>query len=75
VPTPPTPTVDAGGSSGNLLILALEHRSPVEIFGWIVRQAKFCVAALLRGDRLLGRIRLRLLGGWHALRGVRGKTI
>jgi glycosyltransferase involved in cell wall biosynthesis len=61
--------------SRNHLILALEHRSPVEIFGWVVRQAKFCVAAILRRERTLERIRLRLLGGWHAVRGVRGKTV
>lgn len=61
--------------SRNHLILALEHRSLSEIFGWIVRQAKFCVAALLSRDRAPERIKFRLVGGWHALRGVRGKTI
>jgi rhamnopyranosyl-N-acetylglucosaminyl-diphospho-decaprenol beta-1,3/1,4-galactofuranosyltransferase len=61
--------------SRNHLILALEHRSPAEVMGWMVRQMKFCIAALFRRDRVFERIRLRLLGGWHAVRGVRGKTI
>jgi GT2 family glycosyltransferase len=59
----------------NHLLIAVEHRSPVELLAWFGRQLKFIVAALAFHDRKAERIRLRMLGVWHALRGVRGKTI
>lgn len=61
--------------SRNHLAIALEHRAPAEVWGWARRQAKLIVAALLYRDRKLQRVGLRLLGGWHALRGRMGRTI
>jgi rhamnopyranosyl-N-acetylglucosaminyl-diphospho-decaprenol beta-1,3/1,4-galactofuranosyltransferase len=59
----------------NQLAMALEHRSPGELAWWLVAQAKFLVAVLRRRDRIEERIRLRMLGGWHAVRGVTGRTL
>jgi GT2 family glycosyltransferase len=59
----------------NHLVMALDHRSISEVLGWLIRQAKFLGAIVLLLDRKGERVRLRFLGAWHALRGVRGKTI
>jgi rhamnopyranosyl-N-acetylglucosaminyl-diphospho-decaprenol beta-1,3/1,4-galactofuranosyltransferase len=59
----------------NQLTMILERRSIRELFWWFVRTAKFCAAAIRSGDRPVERVRLRLLGAWHAVRGVSGRTI
>jgi glycosyltransferase involved in cell wall biosynthesis len=59
----------------NHLVMAIEHRSPAEVAGWLYRQLKFVGAAALSLDRKQERIRLRTLGAWHALRGVRGRSV
>jgi GT2 family glycosyltransferase len=59
----------------NHLFMALDHRSPAELAGWLYRQVKLIAAAVLLLDRKRERVRLRLLGAWHALRGVRGRTV
>lgn len=59
----------------NQLFMALDHRSLPEVMGWLYRQAKLITATLLLLDRKSVRVGLRLLGAWHALRGVRGKTV
>jgi rhamnopyranosyl-N-acetylglucosaminyl-diphospho-decaprenol beta-1,3/1,4-galactofuranosyltransferase len=61
--------------SRNHLAVALQRRSLGEIWGWLVRQAKFSLGALLGSDRRLRRVYLRLLGGVDALRGRMGRTI
>ncbi len=59
----------------NSLDMSLRRRSPVEVWWWAVRTAKLSLGALHSGDRAWERIRLRLLGTWHAIRGVSGRTI
>jgi GT2 family glycosyltransferase len=59
----------------NQLLMAVDHRSPAEMAGWLYRQVKLITAAVLLLDRKGERVRLRLLGAWHALRGVRGRTV
>lgn len=59
----------------NQLAMVLEHRSLPELWWWAVRNAKFVAAALRSGDGQAERVRLRALGAWHGLRGVRGRTI
>jgi rhamnopyranosyl-N-acetylglucosaminyl-diphospho-decaprenol beta-1,3/1,4-galactofuranosyltransferase len=71
----PSPPWRAYYQSRNHLRMAIDHRSPLEIAGWVYRQAKFIVAAAISLDRKAERIGLRLLGAWHAMRRVRGRTI
>lgn len=59
----------------NHLLMALERRSPSELWGWLLRQVRLVGGTLRDGDRRWERIRLRLLGAWHGLRGVRGRTV
>lgn len=59
----------------NQLAMVLERRSPKELFWWFVRTSKFCVGAFRHGDHAVERLRLRLLGTWHALNHVSGRTI
>jgi rhamnopyranosyl-N-acetylglucosaminyl-diphospho-decaprenol beta-1,3/1,4-galactofuranosyltransferase len=59
----------------NHLAMVLEHRSVGEFVWWAVAQVKFIVGAVRHGDRTGERIRLRILGAWHALRGVSGRTL
>jgi rhamnopyranosyl-N-acetylglucosaminyl-diphospho-decaprenol beta-1,3/1,4-galactofuranosyltransferase len=59
----------------NQLLMAIDHRSLAEVIGWLYRQLKFIVGIVARLDRKGERLRLRGLGAWHALRGVRGRTV
>lgn len=61
--------------SRNQLALSLDRRSIAELWWWSARTTKFCVGPVRSGDRPRERIRLRLLGAIHALRGVSGRTI
>jgi rhamnopyranosyl-N-acetylglucosaminyl-diphospho-decaprenol beta-1,3/1,4-galactofuranosyltransferase len=71
----PSPPWRAYYQTRNHLLMALDHRSPLEVAGWLYRQVKFIAAAAVSLDRKTERIGLRLLGAWHALRGVRGRTV
>lgn len=59
----------------NQLTMTLERRSGRELAWWLIRTLRFCAGALRSGDRSGERIRLRMLGAWHAVRGVGGRTI
>jgi GT2 family glycosyltransferase len=59
----------------NHLAMALDHRSPMELWWWAVAQVKYLTGAVLSGDRVGQRVRLRLLGAWHGFRGVTGRTV
>lgn len=61
--------------SRNHLVMALEHRSPAEVWGWAGRQVRLAAGALLRGDRKLERVGLRALGAWHGVIGRMGRTV
>jgi rhamnopyranosyl-N-acetylglucosaminyl-diphospho-decaprenol beta-1,3/1,4-galactofuranosyltransferase len=71
----PSPPWRAYYQTRNHLRMALDHRSPLEVAGWLYRQAKFITAAAISLDRKPERIGLRLLGAWHAVRGRSGRTI
>jgi rhamnopyranosyl-N-acetylglucosaminyl-diphospho-decaprenol beta-1,3/1,4-galactofuranosyltransferase len=71
----PSPPWRSYYQSRNHLRMAIDHRSPLEIAGWLYRQVQFISAAAISLDRKAERIGLRLLGAWHALRGVSGRTI
>ena len=59
----------------NHLAMVLNHRSPGELLWFFVIQGKYLAGAITCGERVGERVRLRLLGVWHALRGVTGKTL
>jgi rhamnopyranosyl-N-acetylglucosaminyl-diphospho-decaprenol beta-1,3/1,4-galactofuranosyltransferase len=59
----------------NHLAMVLDRRSPGELLWFAIVQGKYLVGAVRGRERVGERLRLRLLGGWHALRGVTGKTI
>jgi rhamnopyranosyl-N-acetylglucosaminyl-diphospho-decaprenol beta-1,3/1,4-galactofuranosyltransferase len=59
----------------NHLAMVLDRRSPGELLWFAIVQGKYLVGAVRVGERVGERIRLRLLGAWHALRGVTGKTL
>jgi rhamnopyranosyl-N-acetylglucosaminyl-diphospho-decaprenol beta-1,3/1,4-galactofuranosyltransferase len=71
----PSPPWRAYYQTRNHLLMAIDHRSPLEVAGWLYRQVKFIVAALVSLDRKAERVGLRLLGAWHAVRRVSGRTI
>jgi rhamnopyranosyl-N-acetylglucosaminyl-diphospho-decaprenol beta-1,3/1,4-galactofuranosyltransferase len=59
----------------NHLAMTLERRSVIELAWWLSRTLRFCAGALQSGDRPGQRIRLRMLGAWHAIRGVSGRSV
>ncbi len=59
----------------NHLAMAIDRKSPREVFWWGVRQLKFALATLLYHDRKMERWRLRLHGAWDAVRGNMGRPI
>jgi len=59
----------------NHLLMAREHRSPLEVFWWGVQLVKVLGAILLEKDRKLERLGLRLLGAWHGALGVDGRVV
>jgi rhamnopyranosyl-N-acetylglucosaminyl-diphospho-decaprenol beta-1,3/1,4-galactofuranosyltransferase len=71
----PSPPWRAYYQTRNHLLMAMDHRSPLEVAGWLHRQVKFIAAAAMYLDRKRERIGLRLLGAWHGLRRVRGRTV
>jgi GT2 family glycosyltransferase len=58
----------------NHLLMAMERRSARELAGWAYRQAKFVVHDL-PSRRGREKIRFRLKGGLHGLRGVTGRSL
>lgn len=59
----------------NQLLLAREHRSPMELASWALRSLRFMVGAVFLLDRKRQRVSLRLLGAWHGLRGLTGRRV
>ncbi len=59
----------------NSILLLKKYFSFKSLFGFIIRQSKFLIAsALYAPDRFL-RIKLRLIGLWHGIKGIQGKTL
>ena len=59
----------------NHLAMVLDHRDPLEFMWWSIYLAKYLIGAIGTRDRVGERVRLRLLGAWHGLRGVTGRTL
>ncbi len=59
----------------NHLRAALDRRSPLLLWGWLVRNAKLVVATALRGDRKEERLRLRARAVADALRNRMGRRV
>lgn len=61
--------------SRNHLLILKQYFSFMNLIGYCITQAKFIIAAaVLAPDRFV-RVKLRILGIWHGLRGVDGKTL
>jgi GT2 family glycosyltransferase len=57
-------------------LLALRDRPSLRgLLIWLQRTAKFVAGALFVGDQRSRRVGYRVLGIWHGLRGVKGRTI
>jgi hypothetical protein len=52
-----------------------EYFSLLDLFSYIGLQIKLLAAAALLAPDRFKRVRLRLLGIWHGIRGVYGKTL
>jgi rhamnopyranosyl-N-acetylglucosaminyl-diphospho-decaprenol beta-1,3/1,4-galactofuranosyltransferase len=61
--------------SRNHVRMALDFRSPTLLFGCIVRQVRFMIAALWAPGRRRERIKLRLRGVWDGLGGRMGRRV
>lgn len=59
----------------NHLLVARGHRSAPELAGWGWRLSKQLVATVFLLDRKGDRLRLRLLGAWHGVRGIAGRQV
>jgi rhamnopyranosyl-N-acetylglucosaminyl-diphospho-decaprenol beta-1,3/1,4-galactofuranosyltransferase len=59
----------------NHLLIAIDHRDPLEVLGWALRQAKFLAAVASAPDRRWARLKMRTHGAWDAIKGIRGRTI
>lgn len=59
----------------NHLLLAREHRSPMELAAWALRSLRFTAGAVFLLDRKRRRVALRLLGAWHGARGYTGRRV
>jgi GT2 family glycosyltransferase len=61
--------------SRNHILIIRRYFSLADLLGYLVRQAKLIVAAALFAPDRGQRVRLRLIGIWHGLRGISGKTL
>ncbi len=62
-------------SSRNHLLILREYFTLSSLFGYMILQLKLMIsAALFAPDRFI-RVKLRLLGIWHGIKGVEGKTL
>jgi GT2 family glycosyltransferase len=62
-------------SARNHLFILKEYFSFIDLFSYIGQQIKLLTAAALLAPDRFKRVRLRLLGIWHGIRGVYGKTL
>lgn len=61
--------------SRNHLLIIKKYFSFPDLFGYLLRQVKLLVAAALFAPDRLRRVRFRLIGIWHGIRGIGGKTL
>ncbi len=61
--------------SRNHLLILKQYFSFPNLIGYCITQAKFILAAAVLAPDRFQRVKLRLMGIWHGLRGVDGKTL
>jgi rhamnopyranosyl-N-acetylglucosaminyl-diphospho-decaprenol beta-1,3/1,4-galactofuranosyltransferase len=62
-------------SSRNHLLILKEYFSIKTLLSYLYKQSKFLIAAALFAPDRGKRVKLRLLGIWHGLKGIEGKTL
>lgn len=62
-------------SSRNHMLILKEYFSMISLLGYLITQSKFIIAAALFAPDRVQRVKLRILGIWHGLKGVDGKTL
>ncbi len=62
-------------SARNHLLILREYFSVRDLLSYLFKQSKFLIAAALYAPDRWRRMQLRLLGIWHGLKGVQGKTL
>ncbi|HVX50612.1 MAG TPA: glycosyltransferase [Chitinophagaceae bacterium] len=89
VKTPPVNRLHLGGGgqfnkntlwrgyyhSRNHLLILKQYFSFGGLYGYIITQLKFIIAAAILAPDRFKRVKLRMLGIWHGLKGVDGKTL
>jgi rhamnopyranosyl-N-acetylglucosaminyl-diphospho-decaprenol beta-1,3/1,4-galactofuranosyltransferase len=61
--------------SRNHILILREYFSFMNLFGFILKQIKMIIAAAVFAPDRVKRVKLRLLGIYHGLKGVEGKTL
>ena len=59
----------------NHLLILREYFSFIELLSYFHKQLKYLIAAALYAPDRSSRIKFRLLGIWHGIRGIKGKTL
>lgn len=62
-------------SSRNHLLIIKKYFSVMNLLGYVFLQAKLITAAAVWAPDRFQRVRFRLLGIWHGIRGIGGKTL
>lgn len=62
-------------SSRNMLLIIKKYFTFSDLFGYTIRQLKLLIAAAIYAPDRTKRVRFRLMGIWHGLIGVSGKTL
>lgn len=62
-------------SSRNMMLIIKKYFTLPDLLGYLFRQSKIIVAAALFAPDRFRRVRFRLMGIWHGIRGVGGKTL
>ena len=62
-------------SSRNHLLILREYFSVKNLLSYFFRQSKYLVTAALFAPDRSKRVKFRLLGIWHGIRGIQGKTL
>jgi rhamnopyranosyl-N-acetylglucosaminyl-diphospho-decaprenol beta-1,3/1,4-galactofuranosyltransferase len=61
--------------SRNHFLIIKQYFSFSHLLGYLFSQTKFIIAAAIYAPDRVQRVKFRLLGMWHGLRGVKGKTL
>ena len=62
-------------SARNHMLIIKDYFSFINLLGYILLQIKLLVAALIYAPDRFKRIKFRLLGIWHGIRGIGGRTL